>query len=71
MYMVLLPEATRSSTYRWLEFVTAYMPILATYGYMVCDGSSRLYVGMSDRPRWNLLPEVNRDKILYYLSYSR
>ena len=70
MHMVLRPEATRSSTYGSLEFVTAYIPVLAMYGYMACGGSSWLYVGMSDRPRWNSLPGVNRDKILCYLSYS-
>ena len=62
--MVLRPEATRSSTYSWLEFVTAYIPVLATYGYMVCGGSSRLNVGMSVCPRWDSLPGVNRVKIL-------
>ena len=53
---------TRSSTYSWLEFVTAYIPVLAMYGYMACGGSSWLYVGMSDQPRWNSLPGVNREK---------
>ena len=68
--MVFKPKATRSSTYSWLEFVTAYIPMLAMYGYMACGGSSWLYVGMSDRPKWNSLPGVNWDKILCYLSYS-
>ena len=70
VHMVLWPEVTRSSTYSWLEFVTANIPVLATYGYMACGGSSWLYVGMSDQPRWNSLLGVNRDKILCYLSYS-
>ena len=35
---------------------------------MACDGSSRLNVGISIRPRWNSLPRVNQDKILSYLS---
>ena len=56
VHMILLPEVTRLSTYRWLEFVTAYIPVLSMYGYMACGGSSRLYVGMRDRPRWNSLP---------------
>ena len=56
MHMVLGPEATLSSTYCWLEFVTVYIPVLAMYGYMACGGSSQLYVRMSDRPRWNSLP---------------
>ena len=68
--IVLWPETSRSSTFKWLEFITAYIPVLAMYGYMACGGSSLLYVGLSDRPRWNLLPGVNRDKILCYLSYS-
>ena len=42
--------------------------MLITHGYTVCDGSSRLSVGMSVQPRWDSLPEVNRDKILCYLS---
>ena len=70
VYMVLCPEATRSSTYSWLEFVTAYIPVLAMCGYMACGGSNWLHVGMSVWPRWNSLPGVNRDKILCYLSYS-
>ena len=65
-----LTEATRSSTYSWLEFVTTYILVLAMYGYMACGGFSGLYVGMSDRPKWNSLPEVNLDKILFHLSYS-
>ena len=70
VHMVLWPEATRSSIYSWLEFVTTYIPVLAMCGYMACSGSSWLYVGMSDRPKWNSLLGVNWDKILYYLSYS-
>ena len=42
--------------------------MLFTHKYMACDGSSRLNVGMSVRPRWDLLPGVNQDKILCYLS---
>ena len=42
--------------------------MLFTHGYMACDGSSRLSVGMSVQPRWDSLPGVNRDKILYYLN---
>ena len=45
-----------NGAYGSLEFVTAYIPMLAMYGYMACGGSSRLYIGMSDRPRWNSLP---------------
>ena len=52
--MVLWPEATRSSIYGWLEFATAYIPVLAMYGYMACGGSSRLNVGMSVWPRWDV-----------------
>ena len=59
---------TRSSTFKWLGFITAYVLILITHGYMACDGSSRLSVGMSVQPRWDSLPGVNRDKILSYLS---
>ena len=70
VHMVLCPEATRSSTYSWLEFVTAYIPMLAMYGYMACGGSNWLYVGMSDQQRMNSLLGVNRDKILCYQSYS-
>ena len=68
--MVLWPEATRLSIYSWLEFITACIPVLAMYGYMAYGGSSLLYIGMSDRPRWNSLPGVNRDKIICYLSHS-
>ena len=57
--------------YGWLEFVTVNIPVLATCGYMAYGGSSWLYVGMSDWPRWNSLLGVNRDKILCYLSYSQ
>ena len=35
---------------------------------MAYDGSSRLNVGMSVRPKWDSLPGVNRDKILSCLS---
>ena len=55
---------TRSSTYGWLEFATAYIPMLAMYGYMACDGSSQLNVGMSVCPRWDSLPGVNLVKVL-------
>ena len=42
--------------------------MLITHGYMACDGSSWLSVGMSVQPRWDSLPRVNRDKILIYLN---
>ena len=42
--------------------------MLITHGYMACDGSSWLSVGMSVQPRWDSLLRVNRDKILNYLS---
>ena len=70
VHIVPWPKASQSSIFKWLEFVTAYIPVLAMYGYMACGGSSWLYVWMSDRPRWNSLPGVNRDKILCYRSYS-
>ena len=59
MHIVLRPEVTRSFTFEWLEFVTAYILVLITHGYMACGGSGRLYVGVSDWPRWNSLPESN------------
>ena len=42
--------------------------MLIIHGYMACDGSSLLSVGMSVQPRWDSLPGVNQGKILSYLS---
>ena len=42
--------------------------MLITHGYMACNGSSRLSVGMSVQPRWDSLFGVNQDKILCYKS---
>ena len=47
VHIVLGPEASRSSIFKWLEFVTAYIPVLAMYRYMACGGSTQLNVGMS------------------------
>ena len=68
VHIVLWPEVTQSYTFKWLGFITAYILVLITHGYMACDDSSQLSVGMSVQPRWNSLPGVNRDKILCYLS---
>ena len=38
--------------------------MLITYGYIACDGSSRLSVGMRVQLRWDSLLGVNRDKII-------
>ena len=67
-HIILWPEVIRLSTFEWLKFITIYILVLITHGYMACDGSSRLNVGMSVQPRWDSLPGVNRDKILSYLS---
>ena len=42
--------------------------MLITHGYIACDSSSQLSVGMSVKPRWDSLPRMNWDKILCYLS---
>ena len=68
MHIVLRPEMTRSFTFEWLEFVTAYILVLITHGYMACGGSIQSNVGMGVQPRWDSLLGVNRDKILSYLS---
>ena len=68
VYIVLWLEVTRSSKFDWLGFITAYLLMLIIHGYMACDGSSRLSVGMSVQPRWDSLPRVNWDKILSYIS---
>ena len=68
VHIVLWPEVTWSSIFKWLEFITAYILVLFTHEYMACGGSSRLNIGMSVWPRWDSLPGVNRDKILSYLS---
>ena len=68
MHIVLRPEVTRSFTFEWLEFVTAYILVLITHGYMACGGSIQSNVGMGVQPRWDSLPGVNWVKILCYLS---
>ena len=59
---------TWSFIFEWLGFITAYILVLITHGYIACDGSNRLTVGISIQPRWDSLPGVNQDKILSYLS---
>ena len=55
--------------YGWLEFVTTYIPVLTTYGYMSCGGSSQLNVGTSVCPRWDSLPGVNWVKVLLLFKF--
>ena len=68
MHIVLRPEITRSSTFEWLGFVTTYILVLFTHGYMTCGGFSQFNVGMSAQPRWDSLHGVNWVKIICYLS---
>ena len=42
--------------------------MLITHGYITCDGSSQLSVGISIQPSCDSLPGVNQDKILCYQS---
>ena len=67
MHVVFRPEVTWSFTFEWLEFVTAYILMLITHGYMACGGSSQSNVGMSVQPRGDSFHGVKWVKILCYL----